>query len=169
MIHVAIEGGKEIERRLAGLERKVAQQIVKKAARTAFKPTLAAARANALSLVGGRMGARIAKALKIYTMDRRFLRRGEWGLTIREKSSEGLLYYTKGSMSSLVTRRTTGRRYHIPTAIEYGHAFPGRGGRKNAPKDVAPRRFMKPAFDSTKERASRVAANEIKRGIEAAV
>ena len=170
MIHATIEGGKEIEKRLMSLERKVAQKIVKSAARTAFKPTLAVAKSNAGGIIGGRLGALIAKSLKIYTRSRRSLRRGEWGLTIRDKpDTPGLIYYTKGSFSSLATKKTTGQRYHLPSAVEYGHAFPGRGGRRGAPKDVSPTRFLKPAFDSTKGRATQIVANEIRAGIARAV
>lgn len=145
---------------MAKFERKFAQDILKQAMRRGFATTLAMAKANAATFVGGNIGNRLAASLQIRVMPAKFRKRGEWGLVIQHKAgTPGFVYTTK----------KTSVRYYIPAAIEYGHAFPGRGGRKGAPKDVAPIRYMKPAFESTKNQAIATVTGEIKKGIEAAL
>jgi hypothetical protein len=87
-------------------------------------------------------------------------------------SYAGDVYYVKGARSQLKwssnieTKKTSYRpgreegRYYIPVAIEYGHAFPGRGrasgGGKHPPKDVAAKPFLRPALDVTLPAAPKI-------------
>lgn len=154
MIQMTITGAKEIEAKLVSLEKKVAKSIVRKAVRAGAKPIHVTAKANALNAVGGTMGSKISRALAVRAFRRQ--RRGQYGVNVIFKDDPMLIHITKD-----------GTRQYIPAAIEYGHAFPGRGG-KNAPKDVPARPYMRPAFDSKKGEAERAVRRELLAGIERA-
>jgi len=157
MISMILEGGKELEAKLIGLERKVAKKIVRSAVRAGSKPILAAAKSNAQSVVGGTMGGVISRVLQVRAMKKQ--RRGQYAVRIQhgEKADDVLIQVS-----------ASGKRAYIPNAIEYGHAAPGRGGVKGAPKDVPALPYMRPAFDSTKGRAERALSAELIGGIERA-
>jgi HK97 gp10 family phage protein len=154
MIQMSIQGAQEIERRLNSLEKKVAKSIVRKAVRAGAKPIHAAAKTNAKETVGGDMGSRLSKDLAVRAFKRQ--RRGQYGVNVRFKDDEKLVHIT-----------AQGKRQYIPAAIEYGHAFAGRGG-KNAPKDVPAVPFLRPAFDTKKDAAERAVKRELLEGIERA-
>jgi hypothetical protein len=100
------------------------------------------------------MGGLISKALVLRAFKRQ--RRGSYAMTVRTKSGpKEFVHITKD-----------GRRYFVPAAIEYGHARAGRGGKKNAPKDVAAIPFMRTASDMNLKKGEKIFAREAKRGIE---
>jgi len=153
-----IENAKQVNTMLQRLEKKVINKVAKDIAKDSLKPMLAEARSNALSLGSGRVTSLLSSKLKIYLIKRRNLRRGHYGAQIRYQDNvSGLISYQMGSFSSLATKKTYGKRYFIPNAIEYGHAFPGRGGSKNSPKDVPARPYIRPAFDRDKEKCAKLA------------
>ena len=76
-------------------------------------------------------------------------------MTMIDPREESFIYYTKDK-----------QRYYLPSAIEYGHAFPGRGGGKGSPKDVAAMPYLRPAFDSEVLNAERIIEDKLKQGIE---
>ena len=154
---VQITGAKEIEAKLLSLERKFARTIVKDALREGANHLMKAMKGRARTIGKGQtgMGKRIANALAVRVWRRQY--RGVYGLGIRLKRDPAFVGYAQGSASSLKSKKLVqGRRYFIPTAIEYGHAFPGRGGRKGAPKDVPARPFARPAIDAEKGPVERI-------------
>jgi hypothetical protein len=167
MITLELQGAKQIEARLLGLERKVAKKIVRQAVRAGAKPIHTAAKANAANMVGGDMGKRIAKAMAIRAWKRQ--KRGQYGVGVQLKEDEAFVGYSMGSASSMKSRKLIqGGRYYVPSAIEYGHAFPGRGGRRGAPKDVPAIPYFRSAMDSQKGAAERKVRQILLEGIESA-
>lgn len=151
MFEIQVSGAKEFVAKLERLERKTIDKVAKDICKKSMVPMLAKAQANAANLGQGRMSQLLSKKLKIYIIKKRNLRKGHFGAKITfQKNVPEFLGMQKGSYSNINTRKTYGKRYYIPHAIEYGHAFPGRGGGKGAPKDVAARPFIRPAFDSKK-------------------
>jgi len=148
MIAIELEGAKEIEAKLRSLEKNTQKKIVRKAVREGSRPTHKAAKANALSYVGGSMGSLLSKNIVLRAAKKQ--RKGEYRVQVR----------TKGDVDEFVHITKDGKRHYIPSAIEYGHAFPGRGGHKGAPKDVPARPFFRSAFDTTKHRAVKLIERE---------
>ena len=89
------------------------------------------------------MGALIARKLQLRTFRRQ--KKGQYGMLVR----------IRPGVDEFVVVSKSGRRGYIPAAIEYGHAFPYRGG-KGAAKDVAARPFMRPALDVTLPNAPKI-------------
>jgi hypothetical protein len=178
MFNIVLENGPEIQRRLSKLGTDIEQRVVTMAMYKAWRIVLAAVKQKARALHRGQSGRNMASQLAA-SVEVEILRGGRYGgrlaegvfgLVIQhEPSWPGFVTYGKGAKSSLKTKRVSGgKRYYIPAAIEYGHAFPGRGrgGRKGAPKDVAARAYMKPAFEATKDRVIAVITQEIHHGLE---
>ena len=126
MIEMTLEGGKELEAKLTALERKVGVKIARESVREAIKMILMPAKANALSMVGGKMGAIIARALQIrvgtYHGKRR---RGQYYMKIQHnpKYNDVFVHESEGSLTRPQGKRgyQLSRRTYIPAAIEYGH------------------------------------------------
>lgn len=154
---IQVEGASEFVAKLERLERKVRTKIIKEVCKKGLAPTLSAAKVNAAALGSGLsaggvdMSVLMAKKLKIYMIKGRNLRRGHYGSQVRFQAN--VPEFIDGN-------------YYIPNAIEYGHAFPGAGGRKGAGKDVAARPFIRPAFDATKHQAKQIAEQELKAAID---
>jgi hypothetical protein len=152
MIEMKLEGGRELEAKLLNIERKMGKKIVRQAVREGGKEILTAAKSNARGIVGGRMGAVIAKALQVRAMKKQ--RQGQYAVQVRhsEKYNDELVDTTKD-----------GRRHYVPNAIEYGHAAPGdaRGA-----KTVPARPYLRPAFDSRKGRATKLVHKTLIDGVE---
>lgn len=156
-ISIQIENASAVQKALDGFEKKISKKIVRQGVRAAWKPLLNKSKQNARTNVGGQMGSLIAKNLQLRAWRRQ--RKGQYGMMVRIKSGiPEFLSFAKGARtflrwrSDIETRRvsyragkTTGQAY-IPSAIEYGHAFPYHGG-KGANKDVAAIPFMRPALD----------------------
>jgi hypothetical protein len=139
--------------KLARLETKVAKKIVKDATRGGAKNTLKKIKSNAKSMVGGNMGALLAKHAKIIVFKHQ--RRGSWGVQIGMKSGVPEFdYWPIGTSSSLSSRKTTGKKSYIPAAIEYGHG------------NATPIPYIRAAWSATKSRAVKKMASELKQGIE---
>ena len=155
MISMTIQGAKELERKLATLEPKIAKKVVRKAVRIAAKITQQATKANARAMVGGNMGSVIAKNTVVRAFKRQ--RRGQFGVSVRLRPDVG----------EFIATSKAGKKNYIPSAIEYGHAAPGDGG--SGTKIVAATPFMRGAFESTKERAKRAIINGISKGISQAM
>lgn len=149
MIKMQIENAQAVQNALNAFEKKVAKKVVRQGVRAAWKPLLDRAKANAKANVGGEMGNLLAKHMTLRAFRRQ--KKGQYGMLVRIKPGiDKFVQYSMGSAFSITGKRKqiSGSRYYIPSAIEYGHAFPGRGG-KGAPKDVAAMPFMRPALDVT--------------------
>ena len=151
-ISMKVEGGKALDRKLRKLGTKTGKKVARKATRAGAKVFQAAIKQNANSMVGGDMGSKIAGAVVVRALK---VRRGQVGARalIDPKKNEQFFHVNK-----------EGTRQHIPTAIEYGHAWPGRGGKGIV--DVAAIPFARQAFDSNKNKAAGVTRNEMIKGIE---
>lgn len=167
MIEIQIQGAREIEARLRDIENKVAKKIVRTAVRAGAKTIHVTAKANAANMVGGDMGKRIARAMAVRAWKRQ--RRGQYGVGVQLKADDAFIGFAKGSASSLKSGKLIqGGRYYIPAAIEYGHAFPSRGGRRGSPKDVPAIPYFRTAMESEKGAAERVVRQTLLDGIERA-
>lgn len=117
---------------------------------------------NALALhnQGEGMASKIASALRVRKMIK--LRRHNYGAVSEVASEVDFVKFTKDSTFDIQTKKqVTGKRYFVPAAIEFGHAFPGRGGGKNAPKDVPAKPFAKTAYESVRYSAIVLAQNKM--------
>jgi len=179
-----IEGAAEIIAKLQQIEKKMAQKILRSACREGAKIIEEQVKVNLRSMSSKSKGAtqmrrRMIQALGIRAWKRQ--RRGGYGVMIRflpEKDDlrrkrpigvSAFTGYTMGSASSIKSKKLVqGSTYYIPTAIEYGHAFPGRGGKKGSPKDVPAKSFFRPAFDTHKRAAEERMREVILDGIEKA-
>ncbi|KPK67834.1 MAG: hypothetical protein AMJ84_12265 [Acidithiobacillales bacterium SM23_46] len=152
-MQMTLEGGKELERKLTSLERKVAKKIVRQAVRAGLRPTLAAAKDNARSNIGGKMGALIARHTVLRA--RKKQRRGSYSMAVRTKSE------SEGAPAEFLGETKEGARYYIPAALEFGHRTPfGPQGHK-----VGARPFMRPAADTTREQSIRLVSETLRAGI----
>lgn len=153
MFEVKLEGIKEIQNLLKHLEKKEAAAASRKATREAQKDVMMPEyKTNALAMVGGQMGQAVARAITVRAMTK--MRRGSYGHKVIIKDDDQFIHYTKGSASDIQKKKmikSSGRRYFIPASIEYGHAFPGRGGKKGAPKDVPANPFAQTAFETKRQ------------------
>lgn len=153
MIDVDITGTREIEALLSNLTKveigKIARNVTRETNEQVVLPT---AVENAIS-IGGQMGREIARSLTIRAMTR--LKKGNYGTRIILKPNVLFDHNT-----------ADGKRYYIPAAIEYGHAYPGRGGGGDSPKDVAPIPFMRPTYETRRSPAATYAAQMLKKQIE---
>lgn len=142
-------GAKEIQRVLDRMEKKEVAKICRQTTRDVNKSDmLPAYQRNAASMVGGEMGALIAKNLTVRAMTK--LGRNAYGAQAILKEIDAFVHIDKNN-----------KRHYIPAAIEYGHAFPGRGGGKNAPKDVPANPFASSAFEANKDRTYRRTRQQI--------
>ena len=145
-----VQGLKELEKKFRNMEQKVAKKIVRSAVTKALKPTLKRAKSNALSMIGGEEGAKIADALKTKAVN---------------KQQRG--YYQKqvcidpNKSDEFVDVSSEGKRNYIPAAIEYGHV--NRDGTETAPIP-----YMLEAAESTAQQSIEIFKKEIKKGIDSA-
>jgi len=156
MIQMQIKNAQLIQNALNAFSKKISQKVVKQGVKDCWTPLLKRAKANARALDRGRtkqkkskrMGHLIAVALILQPFKRQ--RPGEYGMKvwINPKKAEQFI----------VTSPRTGNRNYIPAAIEYGHAFPGKGMGPGggAPKDVAAKPFLRPALDVTLPHAPKI-------------
>jgi len=151
-----LEGFERFDRKLQGLEKKLAKKIVKKATREAAKVTLKKEKTNAKAMVGGKLGNLIAKNMKVIVFKHQ--RRGSFGVQIGIKSNVPQFdHYPVGASSDLSTRKTSGKKSYIPAALEYGH------------DNAKPIPFIRSAWEATKARAVHVLGRNLKTGIETAL
>lgn len=153
MAKMILEGFEGLDRKLVNLERKTAKKIVRQSTREAAKVTLNQVKANAKTMVGGNMGALLAKHAKVIVFKHQ--RRGSYGVQIGMKPNvPDFDYWPVGASSSLTSRKTTGKKSYIPAAIEYGH------------DNARPIPFIRRAFETTKARSVKVLGESLKTGIE---
>ena len=171
-ISITVEGGRELEKILLSLEPKIGKTAVRKAVRVGTNIIRDRQKALARANVGGSMGSLLAKHIVskvpkeiggvrngkgLYAMSTQF-----------RKDVPEFVYETHDSTFSIRTRkRLSGARYYIPFAIEFGHAFPGRGkgGDKGAPKDVAAIPFMRPGYRQSYRRAMQMVLDRLNAAI----
>ncbi len=137
------KGFARFEKQLGALPLKMEKKIVKKAVRAGQKKTLAKARSNAKTLIGGEMGALIARSIKIKIYKKK--RKGYFGLGVELLPDPAFIHIN-----------ADGGRNFIPTAIEFGH---GSG------KDDAAIPYMRNAHETTKRPALAAVAKEIRKGL----
>lgn len=155
MISVHLEGGKELENKLAELEKKVSKKIVRTGVRKAQKVLLTAIKMRLNWIAkGGGMAEKISKALQVRAPKKQ--RRGGYAINVQLKSDPAFIHYPKGASSSLSTGKTSGKRSYIPAAIEYGHG-------QN--KEQAARPYMRPAADMTARQRIEILRKEVAAGI----
>ena len=150
---MTLDGFDGLDRQLLNLERKVAKKIVRTATRESAKVTLTQVKTNAGTMVGGNMGALLAKFAKIIVFKHQ--RKGSYGVQIGMKPNvDQFDYWPVGASSNLSNRKSTGKKSYIPAAIEYGH------------DNARPIPFIRNAFDKTKAKAVIVLGKFLKQGIE---
>lgn len=143
IVNLKIENARQVQDALNKFEKKVAKKTVRQGVRAAWKPLLDRSKENARSNVGGKMGRLITSKLQLRAWRRQ--KRGQYAMMVRVKSG----------IDEFVHVSKSGNRAYIPSAIEYGHAFPYHGG-KGASKDVAAMPFMRPALDVTLPKAPKI-------------
>ena len=145
---------------LKRLEGTVGKKIVRRGVRAGIKPMFAKAKDNAsrLEREGTGMAEYIAASLLLKTTPKRTLH-------ARDAHAMEIDFDTQNYPDLIENSPGSGRRNFIPHAIEYGHAGPYAGG--SGDKLVAPKEFMRAAYEATKgnsiDVARRLIAKEIKR------
>lgn len=157
MIAIKTTGVKELRDMFNKLEKKEASAVARKSVREANKKhMLPEVKTRAESVVGGEMGTAISNAMTVQVMAK--MRKANYGSKVVIKPTDAFVHMTSDN-----------KRYYIPNAIEYGHAFAGRGGGSSAPKDVAPRPFMRPAYEAKRKITEIECAKMMDDGIQDAV
>ncbi len=139
-----IEGAEAMERLLRELPNKMSKKIVRQGVRAGQKPILVRAKENARSNVGGRLGALIARRMKIKIPKRQ--KPGQYLLSVQVTNDPEFIHITKD-----------GTRHWIPVNVEYGHG---------PDKDQVARPYLRPAGDSEQEKAIKITSAKIAEGIE---
>jgi phage gpG-like protein len=152
MIKMQLQNAQAVQNALNNFEKKVAKKVVRQGVRAAWKPLLDKSKANARTYVGGAMGSLIARKLQLRAFKKQ--KRGQYGMYVRIRSGVDEFVYISKS----------GKRAYIPSAIEYGHAFPYHGGR-GAAKDVAARPFMRTALATALPNAPKIFERHLVRAI----
>jgi HK97 gp10 family phage protein len=145
-LSIKVEGLKKLENQLKAMENKIGKKIVRSALRKAAKPIQAAAKANATAMIGGDMGSKVSRAIVVRAAR---ARRFKYGVGVQTNPKR--------------TEELRSGEFYIPAAIEYGHAYPGRGGTKS--KDVPAVPFMREAIMATKGQAMSVLRAALTKGI----
>lgn len=165
MISMQIQNAQAVEAALKKFESKISKKIVREAVKDAWTPLLKLSKSNARNLSGTRrkgvkkvtrIGPRIAKALKLKPFRKQ--RPGQYGMYVAIDPNQA---------DQFIVISKSGQRNYIPAAIEYGHAFPGRGQGPggHAPKDVEAKPFMRPALDATLPKAPAIFKTHLMRAI----
>ena len=144
MFTVELKGAEQLNRALEQLGGAGARKVARSAIRKGAKPIQASAKSNARSIVGGSLGAALAKYVKIKAFSRSVARRVP-GVSV--------LVDAAGNDEFVVTSKA-GRRNYIPSAIEYGH------------DNAAPIPFMRQAFETKKAAALSAVTSALRAGIE---
>jgi len=122
-VEIKIDGGEKLSAQLKKIQKGLSGEIVFSAIKKALQPTLSQSKQNAISMVGGKMGAWLSQSLYIKPFRRK--RRGSSGMNVGiHKSYNSFFVY--------LTRM--GLRHYIPSAIEYGHAKSGKSIEHRAAK-----------------------------------
>ena len=134
-----IQGGAELDRKLQLLGKNAANKLMKKGLKAGAQLIAKEVKKKAPVLTGT-----LKKSIKVKTSKKK---RGKkeigFNVGFDTKKYPQLVAYAKGASSSLKTKKTTGKRYFYPAAIEYGT------------KNMEPKPFIRPAFNHTKGDAVR--------------
>lgn len=149
---VTLEGFKKTEAKFLSLEKKVAKGIVRKAVRAGAKPINEGIKDNAKSIVGGEMGALIAK--NIITRVAKKQKKGQYKMNV----------LIKKDVPEFISVAASGKESYIPAAIEYGHAIGSSLFRSSKTVPAIP--FARMAAASKKKEAIKEMANKFKTGLE---
>ncbi len=142
-ITMKVKGFTKLEKQLRALPLKMEKKIIKKAVRAGQKKTLAKARSNAKTLIGGEMGNLIARNTKIKIYKKK--RKGYFGLGVELLPDPAFIHIN-----------ADGGRNFIPTAIEFGH---GSG------KDDAAIPYMRNAHETTRRSSLSALVKELRKGL----
>lgn len=145
---IVLEGASQLRVKLDALPEKVQRRAVRESVRSALKLYLNAAKRNARSVVGGKMGALLASTLYLKASKR--TRRAYYGML-------ALFHTGRQQSGGLVWTSKKGKRSFIPAAIEYGH------GRHKAQAAIP---FMRQSFDQTKNSMLSTLSSELGSKIE---
>jgi hypothetical protein len=158
MIDMKLEGVNDVEKYLTSVERKTARSIVRKAATKGVNVFKKQIRSNAITMVGGQMGALISKNVATGTLRSRgrYTGHGRW-IGMRPKVRE-FEHIAKGKSIY------KGKRTYIPSAIEYGHISSWFGHYTGGVTRPIP--FMRRAFESYKKKAVQEFTRKLKEQIE---
>lgn len=132
-----VKGAEGLDLAIGKLEGRPGKRIVRAGVRAGAKIVQKASKANALSMVGGKMGALLAAMLKVRAQkrSRTATKAGIVGVNvIIDKAGNNVFVYTSKK----------GKQSYIPYAIEYGHG---------KAKDEAARPYMRKAADEHGQRA----------------
>ena len=145
-----LKGLNKLEKKLSNIENKVAKKIVRSASRKAQNIAAKEVKLNAISMVGGEMGNLIASAMKVQAIHKQ--KKGSYALAVAidKKKAEQFLHTTKA-----------GKRYFIPTLVEFGYKKVG-GGK------VPANPFMRKAAEKTAKKRVNKVFSEINKGIDKA-
>lgn len=149
---ITVKGQKQLERKFKSLIKKTQTKVVRKAVRAGANVVLAEAKKNASGMVGGEMGALLARKLQLHVFKKQKPR--SYGIATWLKSGElDFLWVTQDSTTE-----------YIPAAIEFGHNGPALSG---GGRFVAAIPFMRTAIESKKSAAIKAVARTFKKEIEA--
>jgi len=161
-----LEGAEELTTKLLALESKVHNRIARNAVRESGKVFLKASKDSAKSMVGGKMGRKLASAMSLRKQKKR-LPKFVHAMNVLFNTSgrgEGLVYYRRGAQVALNYDASGKRKYgketgrtFIPAAIELGHG---------ASKDKAAIPFMRTAFKRTAAEVIARLSKALRDGIE---
>jgi len=144
---ISITGLAELEWKLVSLDRRVKRKIVRKAVKAGADIIKHQAEENARSTVGGEMGTLISRRLG--TSRFRKQKRGSYGVSLRIRPGPlDFIWITQD-----------GTREYVPSALEFGHV-------DRAGNFVPAMPYMRPAYDSKAEEATRMIGTILKIGIE---
>ena len=153
-IAVVTKGDKEIMRKLEALTGTQAKAVLRKGLREGAKVFLQQIRSNVVSMFSGaKISKRTGKHNTRIGMFRKIMRKA---LTVRagKKRRRGFIsfrvIFNTDKYPELFDDTSEGKRYFIPTLLEYGH-----GGAKPIP-------FMRSAFDAKKNQALRVTMTKMR-------
>jgi hypothetical protein len=150
---IVVTGADELKAKLAEMSNIEKRNVIKPALEAGIAPILSGVEANAVSMVGGKMGSLLAS----YAVARHWKRKvnGGYGMSVAESrdGNEEFVYTAKHS------RYKSGRSY-IPAAIEYGHITP-------TGKHVEAIPYIRAAAEVGGKIGQQILAKELARGIEA--
>lgn len=158
--HFELEGAAGLDKLFAAFDNAASRKGMRWAVRDAHKVVFDAVRAHIERLSpsskiseGPSLRSRMIAALKLRVRRRNPV--GTYAMDVKFVDSEahGLVHYPQGASSSLLTRKTTGRRTFIPAALEFGHG---------SDKASAARPFMAPAVDASQSQCNAVLSKRLR-------
>lgn len=138
---IQIYGGAELIQKMRKLAPQAEAHIQKKALRAGAKIYRRQAKMQAISQVGGKMGAKLSRAIGFRTKNKR-------GYQVT------LIQFRKGLNKDFVYTSKKGKRSYIPSAIEWGHILRGWVVEQNpnSKKRARPIPFLRTAWKMSQDR-----------------